>query len=167
MSGCLDRKNPSHELVVDEVCWPASRRPINIPAISSSVRWRPLLNHAHTSPSVSHHTFKLMYPMCFLQQRLFQMSHYTRHWVNPLSFDSRPCRGSSQNSKILLTPFSHSSSICLNYFLPKVQYSLSSYKTETLEAVWSISRGKFSDGQLKLQMCKLCIYLTALPRHAD
>ena len=37
------KKNPSHALVVDEVCCPAMSSPINIPAISSSVRHRPSL----------------------------------------------------------------------------------------------------------------------------
>ncbi len=40
---CLARKNPSHVEVVDDVCWPAINKPIIIPAISSSLNWRPVL----------------------------------------------------------------------------------------------------------------------------
>ena len=43
ISWCLARKKRSQVEVVDEVCCPANSRPISIPAISSSVRLRPLL----------------------------------------------------------------------------------------------------------------------------
>ena len=47
MSLFFARKKPSQDEVVDEVCWPARRRPINIPAISSSVKGRPSLKGWH------------------------------------------------------------------------------------------------------------------------
>lgn len=49
ISLCLARKKVNQVVVVEEVCCPASRRPIIIPAISSSVKCRPVLGKGCSS----------------------------------------------------------------------------------------------------------------------
>ena len=43
----LAKKNPIQADVVDEVCCPANSKPISMPAISSSVSWRPDLQNMY------------------------------------------------------------------------------------------------------------------------